>query len=82
MESQYNWKLILAVAVPIALIESFLLYSNILNFLKWLSLIISLAVAGAIVYLKDKKKGNIFTAVGVVFLIIILVKLLRNFGIV
>ncbi len=81
MEEDYNWELILKVAVPIALIEAFIFYRNFSNFWKWLSLITGLILAGAIVYIKDKKKNNIFTAVGIVFLVVLIVRFLRDFGV-
>ena len=80
MEEQYNWPLILAVSIPIAVIESYLFYISISNFLKLLSLLIAVAIAGAIVYWKDKHKNNIFTAAGMVLLIVIAASLIRGFG--
>lgn len=80
MEEEYNWSLILKVAVPIALIEAYIFYINISNGWKWFSLIVGLLLTAGIVYTKDKKKSNIFTAVGIVFLIALLVRILKNFG--
>ena len=80
MEEDYNWNLVLTIAVPIALIEAYVFYTNIGNAWKWFSLIIALILAGGFVYIKDKKKNNIFTAIGIVFLIVLVVKLLKNFG--
>ena len=82
MEEQYNWELIIKIAVPIALIEAYIFYTNINNIWKWLSLIIGLALAGFIVHAKDKKKSNVFTAVAIVFLAALLVRFLRNFGVI
>ena len=81
MEEEYNWSLILKVAVPLALAEAYLFYSDISNGWKWSSLIAALLLAGGIVYIKDKKKGNIYTAVAVVFLVALIVKFLKDFGI-
>ena len=81
MEEDYNWNLILKTAIPIALIEAYIFYTNIGNFWKWLSLILGLLLAGIVVYIKDKKKGNIFTAIGIVFLVALIVRFLKNFGI-
>lgn len=78
MEEEYNWNLILMVAVPIALVEAYIFYKNISNNWKWFSLIIGLILAGGIVYAKDKKKSNIFTAVGIVFLVVLIVRFLKN----
>ena len=80
MEEDYNWKLILMAAMPIALIEVYIFYRDFSNFLRWFSLILGSLLTGGIVYLKDKKKHNIFTAVGIVFLIALIVRFLRNFG--
>ena len=82
MEEGYDWNLILKVAIPIALIESYIFYTNISNFWKWTSLIVGLLFTGLIVYTKDKKKNNIFTAVGIVFLAALIVRFLKNFGII
>ena len=80
MEEEYNWDLILKIAIPIALVESYIFYTNISNGWKWFSLIVGLLLAGIIVYLKDKKKNNIFTAAAIVFLAALIVKFMKNFG--
>ena len=82
MEEDYNWELILKIAIPISLIEAYIFYTNISNGWKWFSLIIGLLLSGGIVYMKDKKKSNIFTAVGIVFLTALIVRFLKNFGII
>ena len=82
MEDDYNWNLILKIAVPIALIEAYVFYTNISNGWKWFSLVIGLLLAGSFVYMKDKKKNNIFTAVGLVFLAALIVRLMKNFGVI
>jgi len=82
MEEQYNWNLILKVAVIISLVEVYIFYSNLSDLFKWFSLIVALLLAGTIVYIKDKKKNNIFTAMGIVFLAALAVRFLRNFGII
>lgn len=81
MEEEYNWELILKVAVPIALTEAYIFYINISNGWKWFSLVTGLILTGAIVYMKNKKKNNIFTAVGIVFLVALIVRFLRDFGV-
>ena len=81
MEDEYNWDLIVKIAIPVALIEAYVFYTNISDGWKWFSLIIGLSVTGGVIYLKDKKKNNIFTAVGVVFLAALIVRFLKNFGI-
>ena len=79
---EYRWNLILKTAVPVSLIEAYLFYTNIGDGWKWFSLIIGLLLAGTIVYMKDKKKNNIFTAVGIVFLVVLIVRFLKNFGLI
>lgn len=80
MEEEYNWNLILKIAVPVSLIEAYIFYSNLSNGWKWFSLIVALLLAGGIVYSKDKKKSNVFTAIGIVFLAAVIVRFLKNFG--
>ncbi|MBI3035982.1 hypothetical protein HYY71_06700 [Candidatus Woesearchaeota archaeon] len=81
MEEEYNWGLILKVAGPVALIEAYIFYTGISNGWKWVSLIAGLLLTGTIVYTKDKRKSNLFTAIGIVFLAALIVRFLRNFGI-
>ena len=80
MEEEYNWNLILLISIPMALIEAYIFYTNISNGWKWLSLIVGLALTGGIVYTKNKKKSDIFTAIGVVFLVALIARFLKNFG--
>ncbi len=81
MEDDYNWNLILKVSVPFALIESYIFYANLSNFWKWSSLAIALFLTALLIYINDRRKSNIFTAVGIVFLIALVVRFLRNSGI-
>jgi len=80
MEEDYNWELIGKISVPIALIESYIFYTNISNGWKWFALMMGLMLTGYIVYLKDKKKSSIFTAVAIVFLMALIMKFLKDFG--
>jgi len=80
MEEEYNWELILKVAIPLSIVEAYVFYTNISNSWKWFLLIVGLLLTGGIIYMKDKKKGNIFTAVGIVFLVALIVRFLKNFG--
>ena len=80
MEEEYNWDLILKTSVPVSLIEAYIFYTNISDGWKWLFLIVGLLLTGGIIYMKDKKKNNIFTAVGIVFLVALVVRFLKNFG--
>ena len=80
MEQDYNWELIIKISLPISLIEAYVFYTNISDGWKWLSLIAGLSLTGVIFYMKDKKKNNIFTAVGIVLLAALIVRFLKNFG--
>lgn len=80
MEEDYNWSLILKVAVPFALAEAYIFYTNISNGWKLFSLIIGLLLTGGIVYMKDRRKGSIFTAIGIVLLAALVVKTFKEFG--
>ena len=77
---EYNWNLILKAAVPFSIIEAYVFYTGVSDFLKWLSLIAALLLTGWIVYAKDKKKNNIFTAIALVFLTVLVIRFLRNSG--
>ena len=80
MERQYNWNLVLIVSVPIAIIETYIFYKNISNAWKWVSLLLGLFLASGIVYVKDKKKENVFTAAAIVFLVSLIVKFMKQAG--
>lgn len=80
MEENYNWNLILLVSLPVAVIEFYLFYRNLSSAWRWLSLILAVLVTGAIIYTKDKRKTNIFTAIAIVLLGALIARLLRNFG--
>lgn len=79
MEEEYNWDIILKVAIPISLVEAYVFYTSINDGWKWLSLIAGLSLAGWIVYRKDKRRSTIFTALGIVFLAAIIIRFLKNF---
>ena len=74
----YNWNLILKTAVPIAVIEAVIFYLKIIAFWRWAALIAGMALAGFLVYSKDKRKGDVFTAVAIVFLSVLVMGLLIN----
>ena len=82
MEQEYNWNLINKVAIPTALIEAYIFYTNISDSWKWISLIAGLLATGGIIYSKDKKKNNIFTGIGFVFLVALIIRFLKNSGII
>ena len=79
MEEEYKWELILKVAVPIALVEAYVFYSTLIDFWKWFILLVGLCTAGILVYMNDKKKYNVFTTIGIVFLVGLIVRILRDF---
>ncbi len=80
MEEDYNWNLILKIAIPIGLIEMYIFYTNISNGWKWFLLIIGQVIAGLIVYKKDKRKGNVLTTIAIIFLMTLIIRFLKNFG--
>lgn len=80
MEEEYNWILIVKAAGIFALIEAIVFYTNISDGWKLFSLVSALLLAGWMVYRKDRKKNNVFTAIGIVFLAALVVRFLRNFG--
>ena len=80
MEEEYNWSLILKIAIPFALVEAYIFYTNIAGGWKWFSMVAALLSTGIVVYIKNKKKSNIFTAVAIVFLVVLIVRFLKNFG--
>ncbi len=80
MEDDYNWNIIMLVAIPMALIEAAVFYFNFKNAWRWIILVTGLLLTGTLVYLKDRKKGNIFTAAAIVFLTALVVKFLKGFG--
>ena len=82
VEEEYNWEIILKIAIPISLIEAYIFYTNINDGWKWLSLIAGLPLTGLIVYTKDKRRSSIFTATAIVFLAALIVRFLKRFGII
>ena len=82
MEEEYKWGLIIKAALPASLAEAYIFYTGISDSWKWLSLAIALFLSGFVVYVKDKKKHDIFTAAGIVFLVALVARFLRNFGVI
>ncbi|HLC49950.1 MAG TPA: hypothetical protein VJI97_00815 [Candidatus Nanoarchaeia archaeon] len=80
MEEEYNWELIMKVALPVSLFVGWAFYTNIGNFWKWLALVSGAAIAAGIVYSKSRRKGNVFTAAAVVFLVALVVKFSKAWG--
>ena len=82
MEQEYNWGIILKSAIPISIIVIVLNYAIIIPFWKMFSLVIGCILASVFVYIKDKKKNNIFTASALVFLAYLVMKILIEIGII
>lgn len=80
MEEEYNWNLINKIALPIAAAEAVIFYISIINFWKWVLLVIGIFLAAGLVYSKNRKKSNIFTACAIVFLAALLVRFLLIAG--
>ena len=80
MGEEYNWELIIKIAALPSLIEAYIFYTNISNGWKWFLLILGLIITGSIIYYVDKKKTNIFTAVGIVFLSALIVRFMKIVG--
>jgi len=82
MQEDYNWDLIMKVSIPVALAVGAVFYLRISNPWKWSALALGLFLAALLVYMNDKRKSNIFTSMGIVFLAALIVKLLRDLGII
>jgi hypothetical protein len=80
MEDSYNWDLIMKVAVPISLAVAFIFYTSISIKAQWFYLFLWLIVTGVIIYKFDKKKNNIFTAIGLVFLVALVMRFIKTAG--
>ena len=79
MEEDYNWSLILKFSVPVSVIVGIVFYISISNFWKWIILLIGLVAAGALVYMNDKRKSNVFTAIAIVLLTTLVMALFKSF---
>lgn len=79
-QTEYNWKLILLVALPVSAIVGITYYISPNKILKWAALIIGAIAAASITYAYDKKKGNVFTAPAIVFLTALIVTALKKLG--
>ena len=80
MEEEHNWALILKVAVPFALAEAYVFYTDIDSLWKSLLLVLGLSLTGVLVYMNDKKKGSLFTSMGIVLLAALIMRFLKNSG--
>ena len=82
MPKEYNWKAILAGAIPVSIVMVSVFYSNFSMSSKWIYLVIGMLVSIGITYYMDRKKHNIFTAPFIVLIISLIVYGLRNLGII
>jgi membrane protein required for beta-lactamase induction len=80
MTKEYNWKAILAGAIPVSIVMGSIFYSNFSMNAKWLYLALGMIVSIGITYYMDKKKHNIFTAPFIVLIISLMVYGLRQLG--
>ena len=80
MEEDYNWDLIMKVSIPVALAVGVIFYLRISNAWKWSAFAIGLFLAALLVYINDKRKTNIFTTMGIVVLVAMIVKFFRDSG--
>lgn len=80
MPKDYNWKAILAGAVPISIVMFFVFNSGITKNLKWTYMVIGAIVAMGITYYMDRKKQNIFTSPFIVVIVALIVLGLKNLG--
>ena len=76
----YNWNLISAVALPVGAIEAMVFYTSLGSLWQWIIMLAGMTATGIIIYMYDKRKANLFTAIGIVFLAGLFVRLLRLFG--
>ena len=82
MPKDYNWKAILAGAVPISIVMFFVFISGITKNLKWTYLVIGTLIAMGITYYMDKKKQNIFTSPFIVVIVALIILALKNLGLI
>ena len=79
-EREYDWGTILKVSIPFSAIAGYFFYRDFLSLLRWAVLIIGSALAGYLVYRKDKRKANVFTAVAIVVLVSVVAVAVKKFG--
>ena len=79
---EYNWNLVLSVSLPIGIVEAVIFYLNIGDIWKYIVLVIGIALSGVIVYIKDKRKSNVYTASTIVFLIAIIIQLVKKLNLI
>ena len=82
MSQEYNWKAILYGAIPPSMIAAFVFYSNTSRNLQWFYLILTIAAAMGITYYMDKNKQNIFTAPFIVIIVALIIRGLKNLGLI
>ena len=82
MEQEYNWELILKVSIIFSILEAIIFYISIIDVWKWISLVAALSLTGLIVYVNDKRRSSVFTSIGIVFLVVLVVRFLRVLGLI
>ncbi len=78
-DQQHQWGLILRGAIP-ASIAVAIIFANVTSGLKWALLLLCMGAAIGIVYLKSKRKADLFTAAALVFLLGLLMHFLTSAG--
>jgi len=78
--AEYNWKLINSFSIPIGLITGWILITRLNIFIKYLILIVVLAITGVTVHnlSSSQKKPNAFTSLAIIILIVIIFYLFKN----
>jgi uncharacterized membrane protein len=82
MTSEYNWKAILAGAVPVSIVLFSLYYTNIAKGIFNFYLILGIVISIGITYYLDKKKQNVFTSPFLVLIVAFIIQVLKNLGII
>ncbi len=77
---EYNWKLINSFSIPAGLVAGWIFITSLNVFIKYLIIIVILAVIGATVYnlSSSQKKPNASTSLAIVILMVIAFYLFRN----
>ncbi len=81
MSEQHQWSHIWKGAIPASL-AVIIIFANMTSRWKWVLLIVAMAAAYGIVYVKSRKKADLFTAAALVFLVGVGMEFLQKAGIV
>ena len=80
MTQPVNWKLVNSLSIPAGLILGWIFKLGWNKFLKWIVLIVFLAIIGAIVYKlsEENKRINMYNAIALTIAITLIMNLLRQ----